>query len=292
MRPRAPRSFEYVSLGVPDLAASTALFRDIVSLGVVSEDDARVRLRCGVGHHCVELEAAPGLDRHEVRAIGFSVESPAVLDDLRERVAAAGLPVEALREQIAPLTSDGFATVDPSGFRIELVYEYQEWAEPPPLLLRPLDLVHPFFATPAYDEALEFYTGVLGFQPSDYIAHQTAFLRCEDRYHHSVAIRRTEGEPSVDHLAFIMQSFDHVMRGHARARYSGMNITSGIVNHSASRSIAFYMFDPRLAPPIELCDGHLVMTPEQHETHVPRRMVADPRNIDVWRVTSDDWGLR
>lgn len=292
MRPRGPHSFEYVSIGVPDVAASTALFRDIVSLGVVSDDVDRVRLRCGVGHHCVELEAAPHLERHEVRALGFSVESQAVLDDLRSRVEQAGLDVEPLREQIAPLTSGGFATTDPSGFRIELVYELQEWAEVPPLLLRPLDLVHPFIATPAYDESLEFYMGVLGFMASDYIAHQTAFLRCEDRYHHSVAVRRSDGEPSVDHLAFIMQSFDHVMRGHARARWSGMNITSGIVNHSASRSIAFYMSDPRLAPPVELCDGHLVMSPEQHESHAPRRMVADPRNIDVWRVTGDDWGLR
>jgi catechol 2,3-dioxygenase-like lactoylglutathione lyase family enzyme len=292
MRPRAPRSFEYVSLGVPDLARSTALFRDIVSLGVVSDDDERVRLRCGVEHHCVELEPAPGATRHEVRALGFSVESMSVLDDMRRRVEAAGLEVKPLREQIAPLTTAGFATTDPSGFRVELVYELQVWAEPPPLLHRPLDLVHPFLATPAYDESLEFYMGVLGFQASDYIAHQTAFLRCEDRYHHSVALRRTPGEASVDHLAFIMQSFDHMMRGHARARWSDMKITSGIVNHSASRSIAFYMSDPVLAPPIELCDGHVVLSPEEHETHVPRRMVADPRNIDVWRVTADDWGLR
>ena len=291
MRPRAPKTFEYVSLGVGDLDASTSFFRDIVGLGVVEADAAHALLRCGVEHHCVALESEPSLDRHEVRAIGYSVESPEVLEDMERRVAAAGLDVLPLRDQIKQVTSSGFATIDPNGFRVELVHEFQEWAEPPMLLLRPLDMVHPFLATPNYEATLDFYGGVLGFLPSDYIGNQTAFLRCEDRYHHSIAVRRSD-QPSIDHLAFLMQSFDHVMRGHARARYGKFNITSEIVNHSASRSIAFYMFEPRLAPPVELCDGHLVFSPEQHETHVPRRMVVDPRNIDVWRVAADDWGLR
>ena len=291
MRPRAPKSFEYVSLGVPDIQASSNFFTEIVGLATVDDDPGRVTLRCGVEHHCVELESEPALDRHEVRAIGFSVESRSVLDDLEKRVGEAGCEVLPLRDQVKQLSSGGFATVDPDGLRIELVLEYQEWAEPPMLMLRPLNLVHPFLATPHFDASLEFYTEVLGFLPSDYIGFQTAFLRCEDRYHHSLALRRADTF-SVDHLAFIMQSLDHVMRGHARARYSGFNITSQIVNHSASGSIAFYMFEPQLAPPVELCDGHRVFSPEDHETHVPRRMSVDPRNIDVWRVAGDDWGLR
>ena len=291
MRPRAPKSFEYVHLGVPDIDASSSFFQDIVGLAVVDADPELVTLRCGVEHHCLALESEPSLERHEVRALGFSVESRPVLDDLEKRAAQAGCEVLPLRDQIKSLCSGGFATVDPNGLRIELVFEYQEWAEPPMFLLRPIDMVHPFLATPSLEASLDFYTGVLGFLPSDYIGFETAFLRCEDRYHHSMALRRAESF-SVDHLAFLMQSFDHVMRGHARARYSGLDITSEIVNHSASRSIAFYMFEPRLAPPIELCDGHLVFTSDQHESHVPRRMVVDPRNIDVWRVAADDWGLR
>lgn len=291
MRARAPKTFEYVSLGVPSLGASRDFFQEIVGLDVVSDDGNRALLRCGVEHHCLELEAEPDLEHHEVRALGFSVESLAVLEDMQQRVAAVGCEILPLRKQVNGITSNGFATIDPNGLRIELIFEYQEWAEPPLLLLRPLDLVHPFLATPHFDESLDFYIGVLGFLPSDYIGHQTAFLRCEDRYHHSLAIRRSENV-SVDHLAFLMQSFDHVMRGHARARHGKFNITSEIVNHSASRSIAFYMSEPRLAPPVELCDGHLVFSPDDHETHVPRRMVVDPRNIDVWRASGDDWGLR
>lgn len=149
--------------------------------------------------------------------------------------------------------------------------------------------MHPFIATDRYDESLAFYTGVLGFMASDYVGDGTVFLRAEDRYHHSLALQRNN-EYYVAHLCFMMKSLDHVMRGRARALYKGVPIASDMVNHSASTSIAFYMFDPKHGPRFELCDGHRVFTPEEHETHRPRRMALDPRNIDVWRAAADDWG--
>ncbi|MFI5426332.1 VOC family protein [Aeromicrobium sp. UC242_57] len=65
--------------------------------------------------------------------------------------------------------------------------------------------MHPFLATPKYDETLEFYRDVLGFMASDYIEDVTAFLRCENRYHHTVAIQKNK-EYYVAHLCFMMKS--------------------------------------------------------------------------------------
>ena len=248
-------------------------------------------MRADVEHHCVDLRSRPDLPEAEVMALGFSVGSGEVLEDMARRVDESGGEVVPLDDHAKEVCTGGFATVDPNGIRLELVDEFHVWAEPPMVELRPVDIVHPFIATPHFDESLAFYTDVLGFLVSDYIAYQTAFLRGEDRYHHSLAVRRSE-TVSVDHIAFSMKSFDHVMRAHGRARYKGINVTSDIVNHSASRSIAFYMHEPTIAPPIELCDGHLVLGPDEHETHRPRRMSLDPRNIDVWRAAADDWGLR
>jgi catechol 2,3-dioxygenase-like lactoylglutathione lyase family enzyme len=149
--------------------------------------------------------------------------------------------------------------------------------------------VHPFIASPNYAATLAFYTDVLNFLPSDHVVGSTTFLRCEDRYHHSLAIQDNK-EHYVAHLCFKMKSFDHVMRFRAKALYKGAPIASDIVNHSASTSIAFYLHDPKHGPRFELCDRHRVLTPEEHETHEARWMPADPRNIDVWRPASDDWG--
>jgi len=291
MRPPAPHGFEYVTLGVPDLDEVREFLEYHVGLVPVERDEARLTMRADVEHHCVDLRARPDLSEAEVIALGFSVGSADALDDLKRRVDDAGRDVIPLDDLAKDVCTGGFATVDPSGVRLELVDEFHVWAEPPMVELRPLDIVHPFIATPHFDESLAFYTDALGFLASDYIANQTAFLRGEDRYHHSLALRRSD-TVSVDHIAFAMKSFDHVMRAHGRARYRGVNVTSDIVNHSASRSIAFYMHEPRIGPPIELCDGHHVLTPEEHETNRPRRMSLDPRNIDVWRAAADDWGLR
>lgn len=195
-----------------------------------------------------------------------------------------------LHQRTSDVCTDGFAVADPNGLVIELVTEFHEFAEVPPVDIRPLDLVHPFISTDRYEESLTFYCDVLGFKVSDYVGDMTAFLRSEDRYHHSYAVRRDD-RFYVAHLCFAMKSFDHVMRMRARAIYKGVPIPSDLVNHSASHSIAFYMLSDRHGPRIELCDGHRVLTPEEHHsTHVPRRMSVDPRNIDVWRAAADDWG--
>jgi 2,3-dihydroxy-p-cumate/2,3-dihydroxybenzoate 3,4-dioxygenase len=172
---------------------------------------------------------------------------------------------------------------------VELFTEFQEYAEPPHIEIRPQDLVHPFLSTTKWEETVDFYSNVLGFLHSDYVVGSTTFLRGEDRYHHSLAVQKNK-EFFVGHLCFAMKSLDHVMRLRARALYKGAPIASDIVNHSASTSIAFYLHDTKFGPRFELCDAHRVLTPAEHETHRPRRMPADPRNIDVWRPTSDDWG--
>ncbi|WP_328348058.1 MULTISPECIES: VOC family protein [Micromonospora] len=287
-RRRGPYGMEYARIEVPDLAASIEFLQYHVGLQLEQHDDEYAFLRADLEHHSIELVAAPQRTESWTTAVGFSVENDAVLDDLRERVTAAGHEVFELADRVKGLVQRGFAVRDPNGLIVELFTEFQEYAEPPLIELRPLDLVHPFLATDKYDETLAFYTKVLGFQESDHVGDVTVFLRSEDRYHHSLAIQRNN-EFYVAHLCFMMKSFDHVMRGRARAQYKQIPIASDLVNHSASTSIAFYMHDTRHGPRYELCDRHRVFTPEEHETHRARRMAVDPRNIDVWRPAADDW---
>ena len=134
---------------------------------------------------------------------------------------------------------------------------------------------------------------MLGFQASDFIVSDSrgasSFIRCEDRYHHSLALRRDDvvlRRPPV----LPMKSLDHVLRGRTKALYKGISIPSDIVNHSASTSIAFYMYEPAHGPRIELCDG---------TASSPRRSTrrTGPGACPPTRATStcgapaaDDWG--
>ena len=288
-RPRGPYGMEYARVEVPDMARTIEFLQYHVGLQLEQRTDEYAYLRADIEHHSIELISAPGREAGHVTALGYSVEDEEVLEALHKNVVDAGYEVLDLQERQKSFCGAGFAVRDPNGMVVELFTEFQEYAEPPLIELRPVDLVHPFIATTKFAESVEFYTKVLNFLPSDHIVGSTTFLRCEDRYHHSLALQNNK-EHYVAHLCFAMKSFDHVMRARARALYKGEPIASDMVNHSASTSIAFYLHDPAHGPRYELCDRHRVFTPEEHETHRARRMPADPRNIDVWRPASDDWG--
>ncbi len=290
-RPHGPFGMEYARIEVPDLEETIDFLVYHVGLQLEQRTEDRAYLRTDIEHHCIELIAAPHREVGHTVAVGYSVESAEVLGQLQKRVVDAGLEVLELDERQQGLCDEGFAVRDPDGMVVELFTEFHEYAEAPHVELRPVDLVHPFLITEKFDEMVGFYQGVLGFVPSDHVVGSTTFFRCEDRYHHSLAISRSRGEGSfVGHLCFAMKSLDHVMRMRARALYKGRPIVSDMVNHSASTSIAFYLHDPAHGPRFELCDRHRVFTPEEHETHRARHMPADPRNIDVWRPAGDDWG--
>lgn len=285
---RGPYAFEYARVAVADPGASSEFYQRHVGLDVSGHKDGRVYLRAGTEHHCIELTKDGGAKQAKVLALGFSVADDGVLAEIRDRVKAAGRPVRPLPESQQAFCSEGFATEDPTGMTFELFSGFQVFAEPPMLEYRPMYIVHPFIGTERYDETLTFYLETLGFRPSDYIANVSAFLRSENRFHHSLAMRRSKAF-EIAHICFQMKSFDHMMRGRAKAIYHKVNIGADMANHSGSRSLAFYMEDPAHGPKIELCDGHQVLTPEEHETRRPRILAIDPRNIDVWRAAEDDW---
>lgn len=288
MNVNGPWSFEYARIAVPDLEASRAWYQTNVSLDLASRRDGHTFLRAGLKHHALDLVEDRSLAAAQVKAFGFSVESPEVLAEIKKRVEKSGAPVRELDTTQQYYCGGGFSTVDPTGMTIELFTDYQEFDQPPSMEQNPLFVVHPFIATEKYDEELKFFLDVLGFRASDYIANVSAFLRSEDRLHHTFAIKRAEAF-EVAHICFMVKSFDHLMRARAQAVYRGINIAIDMSNHSASKSIAFYMLDEKHGPRIELCDGHRRLTPEEHETMKPRRMAIDPRNIDIWRAAEDDW---
>ena len=287
-RPMGPYGMAYARIQVPDVGASASWYEYHVGLAPAGSHGDTTFMRFGRPHHCLELVPAPGRQEAWTVATGFTVDSSATLHSLHERCTAAGCQVGPIDASVKGLCREGFAVTDPNGFVIELMVGFEEFAVPPDVEMAPIDIVHPFLSTDRFDESLEFYTRVLGFLASDHIVGSTSFLRSENRYHHSMALRR-DSKFFVAHICFLMANFDDMMRRRARALYKKVDLPADMMNHSASGSIATYLLDPRHGPRIELCDGHVIFDPVQHETHEPRRMSLDPRNIDIWRPAGDDW---
>ncbi len=287
-RPRGPYGMEYARIEVPDMARTIEFLQYHVGLQLEQHTDEYAYLRTDIEHHSIELISAPEREAGHTSAVGYSVENDEILADLRKR--RGRLP----RDPGAPGPPEGLLLGRLRGARPQRPHHRAVHRLPgvrgtttgraSPGRPRP-----PVHRDDEVRGVLDFYTNVLGFQSSDEIVGSTTFLRCEDRYHHSLALQNNK-EHYVAHLCFATKSLDHVMRFRARALYKGEPIASDMVNHSASTSIAFYMHEPKHGPRYELCDRHRVFTPEEHETHRPRRMPPDPRNIDVWRPAADDWG--
>lgn len=286
-----PQSFTSVTIEVEDPVAASQFYQYHVGLEEVRADGDEHFLRCGLDHHNVHLVRTPGIGNARVKAVAYSVETADDLDELARRVGDAGHPVDEIGSSRARFALDGFETIDPDGLALQIVLQPFVFAEPPSTAFAPLEMVHPFLWTAQYEAAEHFYVEVLGFRPSDYIERKLVFLRGADRWHHSLALLRSESF-SVAHLCFLMQSLEDVMRGRARAMYRDVELPVDLVKHSASESVAIYMHKPRFGPWIELCDSHRRLTEEEDDHgHLPRRMADDPRNVmDVWRAAADhDW---
>ena len=285
-----PYSFTSVTISVPDVAASSLFFQFHVGLEEVSAEAGHRFLRCGLEHHSVHLSEDSDLERAQVTSIAYSVKSRSDLQALAARLDEAGCPVETASPERSRFAVEALRTVDPNGLSVEFVYQPFVFAEPPISAFGPLEMVHPFIWTDRYVESVEFYESLVGFRPSDYIEHKLVFLRCGDRFHHSLALLEAETF-GIAHLCFLMPSIEAVMRGRARAQFREVSLPVDLVKHSASQSIAVYLHDERHGPWIELCDSHLRFTSDEDETHEPRFMVDDPRNVmDVWRASADhDW---
>jgi 2,3-dihydroxy-p-cumate/2,3-dihydroxybenzoate 3,4-dioxygenase len=289
-RPLAPDRFGYIRLRVPELGPAIRYYERYVGLELVQCSDKVAMLRAGTAHHSIELWEAPGLERAEPVSLGWVTDDPATLADLMARCQAAQLAIQPLPDHAKGFCLDGFAIEDPNGLTWEIVTCFYEFAEPPLTAVQPVQIMHPFLITDHYELSLHIARDILGFQVSDYVADFTAFLRGENRYHHALALLKGT-EFSIEHVNFLMPSFDHLMRARARILYEKIPVKTDLVKHSASQTIAFYFSEPRHGPPVELSYGHRRFDPEDHEIHRPRHMVTGARTeMDMWRASDEDWG--
>lgn len=283
------RDFAAARIEVPSLKESVEFYENYVGLEVAVRDGEHAQLRAGLAHHAIELVEDPSINEARVLGFAFTVESAQVVEEARERIKAAGYEIHGLSESLVPYCSGGFGVDDCKGIRWELIYDFHQFVDPPFRAFTPLRVIHPFIKTDRYEETLEFAVNILGFRVSDYVADSVAFLRTENRYHHSLAVMRAPAF-KVDHVSFLVDSFDSLMRARAKVQYHDVDISLDLVKHSGSTTIAFYMFDRRHGPQIELAFGHRILTPEEHEADRPRRLAAGARTeLDLWRESDDDW---
>ncbi len=124
-----------------------------------------------------------------------------------------------------------------------------------------------------------FYSDLLGFKASDWVERNAVFLRCADRYHHSLALFGGARKAAIDHLCILVPTPDDVMRARANAIALGIPLRNDISRHGPSGSIAFYLQDESNRLTTEFCVEHGQILDDGHR---PRILPAVPETLDVW----------
>ncbi|MEV0104753.1 VOC family protein [Nocardia sp. NPDC050799] len=237
------RALRSVSVTVPDPVRSRDFYHEAWGLSTVDEDGDTVWLRAtGSEHHVLQLRAGTGnaLDR-----ISFALGTPREVDEAARALQKLGIPL--LREP-GPLDDAGggygLQLIDPEGRCLELSADTFAVSAQEPAGRRaiPRKLAHVVLNTSDIDRTADFYTQVLGMRISDWSEHQMTFLRCNSD-HHVIALNQA-GFPSINHVAYEMESLDHFMRGLGSLKRSGIAPQWGPGRHGPGDNTFSYFTDP------------------------------------------------
>ncbi|MFK0120455.1 VOC family protein [Streptomyces sp. NPDC090994] len=223
---------ESVTHSVDDLGACVRFFEDF-GLFLVERTDEHAVFETLTGQ-TLHLDTDPGPqlpppveDGPTLREVVWGIDTQEELDRLVTAVA---------RDHRVRTTADGVHhTVDRSGFGVGLTLarprkatvaprrtntygSVHRWNEP----LEPLTRAHPLrmchvalnIAKEGKDQAVAFYTGLLGFRPTDVVEPMGVFLRAPgDDDQHTMLLCHRPDRVSANHIAYEVPGFDDVIEG-------------------------------------------------------------------------------
>ncbi|HQR27835.1 MAG TPA: catechol 2,3-dioxygenase [Nocardioides sp.] len=253
----------HVDITVTDLDVATAYYTEVMGMAVSGRDTDSVYLRCWdeTDHHSLRLRYAPrvGFD-----LMAYKVQHEDDLDDLENKVARYGLPVQRVSrgESVGQGESIRFAT--PSGHVMELVHEvervaatgrgrtnpdpFQAQGEPgPPSRIRPPRMDHLLVTAEEVGESTQFYMDVLGFRITEQLldgnGHQLGtWLERSHSPHDLAVVHGANG--GLHHFAYWLDDWDDVRDAADVLAYNGIQLDVGPTRHGITRGSTIYFFDP------------------------------------------------
>jgi len=256
-----------VTLGVPDLAASTRFYTDIWGLTpVLARADATYLRGTGPYHHILALTAH---GKARVLALDLLAEDRDAVAALHRQVSgSAAAQITAPAPLEAPGGGFGFSFVDPDGRRVNILTGDSRHADAAPHPDRPSKITHAVLNSPDMDAVSAFYVERLGFEVKNRIKVMS-FLKC-NQDHHSLAFAAGTAS-TLNHLAFAMGDVGAVARGAKRMMAHGYVLGWGVGQHAAGEDVYAYFEGP---------EGGGI----EYITKVPPGWLGNAGNTENWDV--------
>ncbi|GAC1644448.1 MAG: VOC family protein [Ktedonobacteraceae bacterium] len=255
----------HVGLWVSDIVAQTRFYRQTIGLDQrtpsetlhdTESNDAATFLALGDEHHCLALfnDVRPIMtngrkpaNRSPLHHLSFEVSNDAELAALAARLKISGVDPRLETRDGDPELGDTLWFSDPDGNRIEIsvtpedttVYSSLTRTHRP--LLRPYALQHIGLQTTRLEEMVDFYTEALGFDISDWLLRESAWLRCTNDHH---TIMFTQGRQGIDHIAFTATDGAELLRWSDYLSRRQTPILWGPGRHGAGSDLFVRFADP------------------------------------------------
>ncbi|MFZ2502229.1 MAG: catechol 2,3-dioxygenase [Nocardioides sp.] len=251
----------HVNVTVTDLDLSTAYYTEVMGMEVTGRTEDSVYLKCWdeEDHHSLRLRYAPrvGMDM-----MSFKVHRDDDLDDLENKVARYGFPVQRISkgEELGQGESIRFNT--PSGQIMELVADVEKVGtsrgRTNPYVLEPGEpgnrtkiapprVDHLLVTAEEVGEATQFYMDVLGFRITEQLldgnGHQMGTWMERSHSPHDLAVVHGPNG-GLHHFAFWLDEWDHVRDAADILAYNGIQLDVGPTRHGVTRGSTIYFFDP------------------------------------------------
>ncbi len=256
--------------------------------------DANMFLGLGAEHHCLGLyndtrpPAGNGrrpVQRTPLRHLTFEVDSAAELAALAARFKGTGIDFSLGSSDSALDLNDSLWITDPDGNRVEITVAPEEIplaATAPARIHRaaphPRSLQHIGLYTNHLDTQVAFYTEALGFDVSDWLLRERAWLRCNTNHHTLLFI---QGTPGIDHIGYnitnaaeLLQWADHLSSHH-------VPILWGPGRHGTSNDLFLRIADP---------EGFHIELSTEMQQYYDRDVNIPPRHWHTRTMALNLWG--
>lgn len=241
----------HYALRVKDLERSVQFYTQVVGLDL-TEGGECAYLRRGRDHHVLALypigyrnpldpgsPEAPGLDH-----VAFAVPDARALGEAAQGLKAHGVAIlfgpDEVDEPGHPVT---LRFLDPEGYRVEVFARMDQVVGPErPHAVKPQKLGHIILHATDVQRQFRFYTEVLGFKLSDWVADFFVFLRCNPDHH---ALGFVSGKrPRLNHAAFEVRNIEEMKNAADLCWKEGTVISWGLGRHGPGHNLFIYYNDP------------------------------------------------
>jgi catechol 2,3-dioxygenase-like lactoylglutathione lyase family enzyme len=274
-------ALHHAGLRVRDVAEATSRWAHLLGLHGESLPDGRAILRCAYEDYALVLERTA--DRPLLEYVCYELAPGVTIDAAADRIASRGVDVSAAA---LPGRGDGIALRDPDNNVVVLTVRVPA-ADRRPAEVRhstcipgwhPRKLGHVNFLTADVQRQVEWYTGVLGFEVTDWIGTEGVWLHV-NADHHVLAFLQKD-ITHIHHLAFELVDWGEMRVGLDHLARNRRHLVWGPGRHGMARNLFSYFRMSEEELFVELF-ADLEQLPADH---VPRLFPDDPHSSNTWGI--------